>query len=203
MAGSPALAKGPDQATISGPGLQHSIIVSGDGEPGSGEHLGQLSDGSGLFLAMFGSDAAGGQALTTEAPTGPLGLKFTLTYRVPGGQTTPDMVIQDLYPQALGGPVTYTRAGQPSFGTKTSGGWYRTPKGFTQLLIAIGIPAVIVSSAPSSQPSVGPAKNNVGVSHPAPASGRPWMAISAGVLGACIVLVVAVVTLRRRAVAQP
>jgi len=30
----PALAKGPSQATITGPGLAHTIVVSGHGEPG-------------------------------------------------------------------------------------------------------------------------------------------------------------------------
>ena len=123
----PALAKGPDQATISGPGLVRPIVVSGLGEPGSTDKLGELADGSGLFLAMFGPDGSSGQRLASEAPAGVLGPKYDLTYRVPDGTPTGGLVRQDLYPQAAGGPVTHTEAGQAVFGTRTSGGWYRAP----------------------------------------------------------------------------
>jgi hypothetical protein len=195
---SPALAKGPDQATISGPGLARPIVLDGNGEPGSGEHLGMLSDGSGLFLAMFGP--SGGQALTSEAPGGALGPKYELAYRVPGGEPTPATVRQDLYPRAAGGPVTYTRAGQPSFGSATSGGWYRAPDGFAQLLVTLGVPDVVVPAAarPSLQPSAQPTSEGAAAGHAAPTPGTPWMAITAAALAACIAVVAAIALVRRR-----
>jgi hypothetical protein len=200
---SPVLAKGADQATISGPGLARPIVVDGLGEPGSGEQLSMLGDGSGLFLAMFGfSD---GQALTKEAPAGPLGPKFELAYRIPGGEP-PDTVKQDLYPLAAGGPVTYTQEGQPSFGGKTTGGWYRAPAGFGELLVTLGLPNVgePVAAAPSVQsaeqsPAGGDvAGRDVAGRDVAPKRGATWMAISGAALVACLVMVAAGALLRRR-----
>src|ERR1051326_4688432 len=104
----PALAKGADQATITGPGLTKTIVVGGSGEPGQGTSLSDLAEGSGLFDAMFNETAA---TLSANRPAGTLGPKYTLTYRIPGGEK-PAMVRQDLYPTATGGPVTFTPAGQ-------------------------------------------------------------------------------------------
>jgi hypothetical protein len=64
----PALAKGADQATITGPGLQHPIVLGGLGEPDTDSTLAQLAEGSGLFPAMFGPDA--GSALVADRPAG-------------------------------------------------------------------------------------------------------------------------------------
>ena len=94
---SPAMAKGPDQATITGPGLDKPVVVTGFGEPGSGDKLGELADGSGLFLVMFGSDGSA-RTIVSEAPTGDLGPKFQLSYRVPDGTEAGSTVRQDLYP---------------------------------------------------------------------------------------------------------
>lgn len=202
---SPALAKGPDRATITGPGLAHPIVVGGNGEPGSADSLGQLSDGSGLFLVMFGPDGNIGPSLTSQAPPGQLGPKYELSYRVPDGSPTSAPVRQDLYPLADGGPVTYTKGGQAVFGTKTTAGWYRAPDTFSRLLAALGVPGVVVVTA---QPSAAP----VGVAA-ATAVGQPvrparhttsWMAIAGGVLAGCVVLAgVAIVFTRRRTLARP
>lgn len=136
----PALAKGPDQVTITGPGLARPIVLPGPGEEGNYYRLGELVDGSGLFLAMFGKDGSSGGRLMSDAPNGSLGPKYELSYRVPDGATTSRLIRQDLYPQAAGGPVTYTAPGQVVFGTATSGGWYRAPSTFGRLLTAIGVP---------------------------------------------------------------
>ena len=163
LASGPASAKGADQATISGPDLTQPIVLAGDGEPGSGQ-LGVLSDGSGLFLAMFGG--SGGQQLISDAPAGTLGPKYELAYRVPGGTSTPDVVRQDLYPMAAGGPVTHTAAGQPAFGGTTRGGWYRAPSGFTLLLAALGLPV-----PPSASPT---GARHVVASDTGSGGGVPW-----------------------------
>ena len=151
MAG-PAAAKGADQATITGPGISTPIVVDGAGEPGSGERLGQLGDASGLFVAMFGPGSDGAMALSGTAPTGALGPRYELTYRVPGGNPKPDTLTQDAYPLAAAGPVTFTPAGQPVLGTKTTGGWYHAPDTFRPLLTAIGVPGLSAAAAVPSSP---------------------------------------------------
>jgi hypothetical protein len=141
---SPAMAKGPDQATITGPGLAEPIVVAGYGEPGSRDGLGELADGSGLFLVMF---EPSNPRLVSEAPEGSLGPKFEISFRVPDATETGSTVRQDLYPQASGGPVTYTEAGQAVFGVTTQGGWYRAPASFATLLERLGVPLVDAGQA--------------------------------------------------------
>jgi hypothetical protein len=203
VSASPALAKGADRATISGPGLAGPVVVDagGDGsggEPGSGGRLATLGDGSGLFLAMFGAD--GGSRLADQQPAGALGPRYELAYRVPDGGATPATVTQDLYPAAAGGPVTYTRAGQQVFGGTTSGGWYRAPASLATLLTTLGVPGVTVAgtapaagAAPSSQPRAADFPS-------APEGSRPagyWVAIGVAVLVGCAVALT--VRYRRRA----
>ena len=201
----PALAKGADRATISGPGLAGPIVVDagGDGsggEPGSGGRLATLGDGSGLFLAMFGAD--GGQRLADQQPAGALGPRYELSYRVPDGSANPATVTQDLYPAAAGGPVSYTRAGQAVFGGTTSGGWYRAPASFAALLTTLGVPGATAartgpaaSAAPSTQPREADGASAREGSRPA----GYWIAIGAAVLVVCAV---ALTALYRRRVAH-
>lgn len=202
MGAAPAAAKGADQATITGPGISTPIVVGGDGEPGSSEGLGRLGDASGLFVAMFGPDSSGAMALSTTAPPGPLGPKYELTYRVPGGNPKPDTLRQDAYPMAAGGPVTFTAAGQPVLGTKTTGGWYHAPDTFRPLLTSLGVPGLTVSAtAPSrAQPTAAGNAANAGnaadAATVAPSHRTRWLVIAAGAIGVCVV-VMAVALLRR------
>jgi hypothetical protein len=179
---SPAMAKGPDQATITGPGLDKPVVVTGFGEPGSGDKLGELADGSGLFLVMFGSDGSA-RTIVNEAPTGDLGPKFQLSYRVPDGTEAGSTVRQDLYPQAAGGPVTYTTPGQAVFGTTTTGGWYQSPASFGRVLTQLGLP-----SQANGQAQPQPAATAQQESAPAPAS--PGLPVAAGILVAIAALAV-------------
>lgn len=205
MMASPAAAKGADQATITGPGISTPIVVGGDGEPGSSEGLGQLADASGLFVAMFGPESSGAMALASTAPTGPLGPRYELTYRVPGGSPTPDTLKQDAYPLAAGGPETFTPAGQPVLGTTTTGGWYRAPDTFRALLTALGVPGLTAAAAAASRPQPTSAAIWTGADNAAgadnankaaPARRTPWLVIAAGAIGVCVV-VMAVALLRR------
>src|SRR6266536_3328532 len=110
----PALAKGPSQASITGPGLAHAIVVSGEGEPGQQGMLANLAEQTNLFTAMFGPDGSGAppEPLGTPPPKASLGPRYTVVYTVPGIDPQPGDVYgrvrQDLYPRATGGPVTYT-----------------------------------------------------------------------------------------------
>ena len=193
LAPTAALAKGASAATIdgSGPGGPGNgpsgpITLGGNGEPGSGTDLGNLAELSGLFPAMFGQspdpmlDAA-------PTPTGRLGPHYTITWTIPDGGGTARQIRQDVYPYAAGGPVTYTRPGQPVFDDSTRGGWYKASDSLRQQLISLGLPdkAPLVPAAgaqggSSASPApVGPA-----------AAGAPavWPRVLVG--GALLLLVV-------------
>jgi hypothetical protein len=132
-----AMAKGPSQARLEGPGLPNPITVRGDGEPGSGGNLAELAEQTGLFPAMFGQTP---DPMSPTRPPGELGPRFVVTYAIPS-ETVPDEIHQDLYPHAANGPVTYTQPGQRFFGTEaTHGGWFRAPSALTATLAAFGLP---------------------------------------------------------------
>ena len=198
LSGGPAMAKGADRATISGPGLAAPIVLDdgdggGGGEPGSGGNLATLGEGSGLFLAMFGAD--GGRRLDQSQPAGALGPRYELAFRVPDGSPAPSTVSQDLYPEAAGGPVTYTRAGQQVFGSTTTGGWYRAPASFPALLAKLGVPGVSASVAPSAAAPSAPAAGAA----PTVRQSRPagyWIALGVAVL--VVFAVASAVFIRRR-----
>jgi hypothetical protein len=121
----PALAKGPSQARITGPGLARPIVVSGNGEPGQPGILGTLALQTKLFSVMFGPNVPEPPQLRTP-PAASLGPRYTIVYTVYGEFTRPGQqfgqIRQDLYPRADGGPVIYTPQGQP-------GGRCRSPDG--------------------------------------------------------------------------
>jgi hypothetical protein len=54
----PALAKGPSQARISGPGLVHAIVVSGGGNTAQQARLSALAVQTSLFTVLFGAAAS-------------------------------------------------------------------------------------------------------------------------------------------------
>lgn len=205
MMASPAAAKGADQATITGPGISTPIVVGGNGEPDSSEGLGRLADASGLFVAMFGPESSGAMALASTAPAGPLGPRYELTYRVPGANPKPDVLKQDAYPLAAGGPATFTPAGQPVLGTTTTGGWYRAPDTLRSLLTSLGVPGLTAAAVTASRPPTTNAAIGAGVDNAAgadnankaaPARRTPWLVFAAGAIGVCVV-VMAVALLRR------
>jgi hypothetical protein len=132
-----ATAKGPDRASISGPGLRQPVTIEGYGEDGSSS-LGVLATQGGFFAQMFG--ATGGGVLHAR-PKLSLGPRYKVTYRVPGGDVS-STVQQDLYPYAARGPVTFMSAGQTFWGTqRTTGGWFRGTPSLKQMLVDAGLPA--------------------------------------------------------------
>jgi len=82
----PALAKGPSQAVITGPGLAHPVVISGDGEPGQLGRLAGLAALTGLYTAMFGPGVSEpAPAPLHGVPSGAtLGPRYTIVYTVPG-----------------------------------------------------------------------------------------------------------------------
>ena len=100
-----ALAKGPSQATVTGPGLAEAIVLAGLGDSSA------LTEQAGFFPAVFGQTPSP----MIKRPAGKLGPRYTIHYVVPGGNTKPYRITQYLYPYATGGAVTYMlRIGPPS-----------------------------------------------------------------------------------------
>ncbi len=140
----PALAKGPSQARITGPGLARAIVVSGNGEPGQAGRLATLAEETSLFTVLFGAVGSGpAPARLRTPPMATLGPRYTIIYTVPGVTPRPGeqfgRIRQDLYPRAAGGPVIYTPPGQRGFGGPLQGtGWHRASPQLTRTLAQLG-----------------------------------------------------------------
>src|SRR5262245_36547955 len=98
-----AHAKGPESATIEAGDGTHSIAVSGP-EGGSSDFW-KLVEQSGFFPALFGQAP---DPMLDAAPTDDLGVALLVIWQLPSPAHTTDVVRQTLYPDAAGGPVTYT-----------------------------------------------------------------------------------------------
>jgi hypothetical protein len=142
---SAAKAKGPSEATITGPGLGGAITLKGSGEA-TGSALYDLTNGAGFFPAAFGQSP---DPMLPARPKGPLGAKYSIRWTVPTGSGA-DQIRQDIYPYAKPYPVTYMPAGQEIFDQQTRGGWYLAPVGTRTTLVRLGLPARAPRSTPSS-----------------------------------------------------
>ena len=176
VATAPAAAKGPSTASLTGPGLGHAIPIKGEGESGTGTPLGSLVMLGGFFPQMFLESP---DPTTRTRPSGDLGPRYRVTYRVPGpgGIST---VVQDVYPYAKT-PVTYMRPNERFWGSnRTHGGWFAAGLGLKVTLVSAGLP-----ESPPPPPA------------PAPSGGSfPWVWVAAGVLA--VVVLLALVLGRRR-----
>jgi hypothetical protein len=133
-----ATAKGPSAAKIEGPGLSKPLVLKGDGE-GPGSPLGDFTQQAGFFPAMFGQSP---DPMFELRPASNLGVRYRVTYTIPGPDNTVDSIRQDLYPYAQGTPVTYMKPNQLFFGReRTRGGWYRAAATLKTLLVREGLPA--------------------------------------------------------------
>ena len=127
-----ASAKGPSEATITGPGLGKPITISGTETTGS--QIMDLADAAGFFPAAFGQEPDP----MIARPKGDLGPKYEITYEVPGNGGS--QIHQDLYPYATTPyALTYTKPGQPIFDMQTRGGWW-TDQRLKGVLVAAGLP---------------------------------------------------------------
>ena len=126
-----ALAKGPSEAVITGPGVK-AVTIGGLGD-GSG-----LTQDTGFFPAAFGQSP---DPMLQGRPAGKLGPRYTIRYVVPAPEATAFHITQSLYPYAQGGALTYTKPGQAIFGMVTRGGWYRGGDALKQAVVKAGLPA--------------------------------------------------------------
>jgi hypothetical protein len=185
----PALAKGPSQASITGPGLAHAIIVSGNGEPGMQGPLAVLAGQTGLFTVLFGAGVVGvppPAPLRIPLPKASLGPRYTVIYTVPGVPPQPGeqygRIRQDIYPDAVGGPVIYTPPGQDGFGGPlTVAGWFRASPGLTRTLAQLG-----VRSRPRTQatPQTSPRAAHPAAAHQAGSRPLTWLIAAAAAIAA-------------------
>ena len=190
----PALAKGPPQARISGPGLAHAIVVSGNGEPGEPGTLSTLTQQTRLFSVMFGPNTPVPSRLRTP-PAASLGPRYTIIYTVFGQFTRPGeesgQIRQDLYPRAVGGPVIFTPARQPG-GPVPFSGWFRAGRHLPRTLARLGISPPAATQTGLQAPAAHPvAQQHAG------SGAIPWLIASAAAIAAAA-LAGTVLLLRRR-----
>lgn len=134
-----AAAKGPSLASITGPGLDHAIVINGYGEGGNSSPLGVLVDQGGFFHEVYGQT---NMKASSRRPSGYLGPRYDVTYTLPGGPGEDSTLRQDLYPYASHGPVTYMSPQQKFWGTQlTPGGWFRGSPELRRVLVHAGLPA--------------------------------------------------------------
>lgn len=138
----PAMAKGPSQGVITGPGLAGPISLREPGAHTIGPDLESVAMESGFFEGVWGGDPDH----LTHRPGGDLGPRYTITYDMALSDRRSDTIVQYVYPYAVPRPVTHMPARQGFWGSnETVGGWYVARIGFRDTLIGLGLPA----SAPS------------------------------------------------------
>ena len=142
-----ALAKGPDEATITGPGLAKAIVISGPEEDGSA--MMTFADAAGFFPGAFGQQP---NPMLPGRPKGDLGPRYTVEYNVPGGDGESWTLKQDLYPYALPAAVTYMKEGQEIFDMTSQGGWWSDAT-LKDQLVALGLPKTAASAEDTSATS--------------------------------------------------
>lgn len=176
----PALAKGPVQARITGPGLRHAVVVGGPGEPGQPAKLAVLAQQTNLFTALFGPGTGlpAPTMLHARPPAATLGPRYEVIYTVPGvppqGNEQFGRIRQDLYPDATGGPVIYTPPGQRGFGrTLPVSGWFRGTPQLLRTLAGLSITTRLVEQAAQRTRIAG--AGHAAAAHQAGSGGLTWL----------------------------
>jgi hypothetical protein len=132
-----AIAKGPVSASISGPGLNRTLAIEGNGE-GPGTALGTLAAASGFFPQMFGQSP---DPTLKSRPKATLGPRYKAVYVVPGPNDVRSRVVQYIYPYAKPVALTFMQPGQRFWnGRKAHGGWYRASARLKGVLVQAGLP---------------------------------------------------------------
>jgi hypothetical protein len=140
-------AKGPSQATIAGPGLDHAIVLRGDAESSASSRFSVIVQESGFFATVFGGQVP--DPTLRARPTGDLGPRYDVVYTVPGPGTA-SKLRAELYPYATPAPVAHMPAGQRFWdGRLTRGGWVRGDATLRGALVAAGLPAKAPTSGSS------------------------------------------------------
>ncbi len=140
-----ASAKGTKDVTITGPGLEHPVLVGNTAGPDPVD-VNRLADATGLFHVAFRTAPT---PMTDARPAGKLGPRYRASYELYAAQDKVVVIRQDLYPFAAAGFVTHTPPRQHAFNQTVHSGWYVTTaasntgldsRSATALLIALGAP---------------------------------------------------------------
>ena len=145
---SPAVAKGPTDVAVDGPGVDHRLSFT---QSAAGVDLGTLGEAARIYELWNGKNLAAEQPLTDDE----LGPRFVLTWTVSGME----WAVQHAYPFAEGG------AWVKFFPNDAKAGWATAPE-LTEQLVALG-------AAPDSpKPVLAPSDPSTSAAEaPAPASG--------------------------------
>lgn len=123
-----ALAKGPVEVTITGPGMDEPLEVISEA----------LAEQSGLYVLLFGQS---GEALPAKVLYEPSGATYDLTWHWYDGTPLP----ATLYPFVWGGPLVYMEPGlyvsdSGQSGVGARGGWFQADPSLIDSLSYLGIP---------------------------------------------------------------
>lgn len=142
-----ALAKGPSEAVVNGPGDGGGINFGGGSGPPDSGPLGAFAEQAGLYPAVFSQQP---DPMLKARPKGDLGPRYTITWTVPGPNNETWKLRQHVYPYATPAPVTYMAAGQPVYSEKTVGGWYQATTALKETLVDAGLPTSAAAATGSS-----------------------------------------------------
>jgi hypothetical protein len=128
----PAYAKGAQDATVKGPGLEHAVRLRDDG-------FQRLLASAGLYASVFHQP---GSAVSATRPAGRLGPRYTVTYGWLVAQDETEPIRQFVYPFASGGALAFTPPRQRvgSMTESLDGGWYRGGPQLRALVVSLGVP---------------------------------------------------------------
>jgi hypothetical protein len=170
------------EAKITGPGLEGRLGI----EAPDAEELWE----SGIDVAGGLDDTRADSVEKLGLTPADLGPRYLVTYRF---HFSDDLIRQDLYPYAKGGPVTHTAPGQEvnvGINMPITAGWYQSSLGFFHYLVDHGLPDTNpVSSVAPREPAPDTAPG---------AQTAPWAGIVVVLVGlAALSLVVLAVRSRR------
>lgn len=125
------------EANITGPGLEgRRLRIAAPDTGGLWE--------SGIDVAGGLDDARADSVEEMGLTPADLGPRYLVTYRFSLGRgSSDDLIRQNLYPYAKGGPVTYTPPGQElnvGINMSITAGWYQSSLGFFRYLVQHGLP---------------------------------------------------------------
>lgn len=135
----PVMAAGSEALVIEGPNLDGPLEIDFvDPPPDLRVNQFELAAQLGARFNSRGGDI---DRLSRAAPTDDLGPQWTVTWIAAGPQTASRedrSTRQELYPDAAGGPVAHTPAGQGLVDGNV--GWYRAPPELRDTLRSLGVP---------------------------------------------------------------
>jgi hypothetical protein len=186
--GAPATAKGPESATITGPGIGTQELASSTIYPS----LDTLTR-----VTRFWDSVANTVATDTEPPAGELGPRFEVRYHVPDLHNPSSgrawEIRQDLYPFAAAGPVVYTPRGQTMYDLELPPGWLAVDSGMERLVTQLGGTRTPVETR--VEPAAHAETTEAGDGSASADDGSGWIAVT---LGAAVALLLAAVIGWRR-----